>query len=344
MKVLVVNEKHQLELRETPKPEIGPYDALVRIEACGLCGTTDRELIKGTQPYHNASHYPAILGHESVGRVVETGAKVKTFKPGMRVTRPYANLDNGPRHGLYRCWGGFAEYGVVRDRAALLADGDASALNDYTLLRQNVVPEGLSLSAAVAAMALAETASWLGHLPSLAEKTVCVAGSGSAGLSLALWSKLAGAAKVIVLGRRASRLAAAADFGADATVDVSGGNPSEAIRRLAPGGVDVFCEAVGQKDQVRLGLSVVRPGGIVAVYGVVPGGYEISWKDVPPDVRLMTPSADEHVRYNWVADLIRLGAVPVEKFMTRQWPLADFGQAFAALEKGEAIKGMLVFG
>ena len=115
MKALVVVRPGRLELRDVPRPVPGPREALVKIDACGICGTTDRELVAGTQPYHN--EYPAILGHESTGLVVEVGPECRKFRVGDRVTRPAAIIAGDHRDGLASCWGGFAEYGLVRDPA-----------------------------------------------------------------------------------------------------------------------------------------------------------------------------------------------------------------------------------
>ena len=78
--------------------------ALVRIRACGICATTDRELIRGTQPYHKV--YPCLLGHEGVGQVVEVGARVTSFAPGDWVTRPAGIFPGETRDGLASAWGG----------------------------------------------------------------------------------------------------------------------------------------------------------------------------------------------------------------------------------------------
>lgn len=341
MKALVVTAKHELELQELSMPKIGPYEALVKIKACGICSTTDRELIKGTQPYNDK--YPCVLGHEAVGEIVELGKKAATFKMGYMVTRPTAIFPGDSRDGVSSAWGGFAEYGIVKDRRAMDADGDSSMSADYTALRQNVVPKGLDASQAVLAIALGETCSWLWQLPSVGGKKVCVSGTGIAGLSLALWSKLAGAANVTMIGRRNERLQVAMDLVADAVVNAAEVSDTAAavVDRLG-GKADFFFEAAGSKDMLRVGLASVRGGGTLAIYGVPPKNkYDLEWEWIGGDVSIVRPSADEHVGYAWAANLLSRGIIQSSKLMTHKWPLADYKKAFAEIGAGKVVKGML---
>lgn len=341
MKGLIVTADQRLELRELADPQPGPFEALVRIRACGLCGTTDSELIRGTQPYHR--DYPCLLGHEAVGEVIAIGREVRTFAVGDWVTRPVGIWPGESRDGLTSAWGGFATLGVVRDRVALAAAGDAGLLNDYTALRQNRIDaEGLDPRAMVLAISLAETASWSWQLPPLGGSTVCVAGTGIAGLSIALWAKLAGAERVIVLGRRPTRLTLALTIAADLVIDTSASDWRDQVRAAAPAGVDVFCEAVGAPALLRDGVALLRPGGTAAIYGVAPVG------EAMPDAthltegrKLIRPDAREHLAYAWILDLLRRGLVPIDRLMTHRWPLAEASAAFAAVERGEVVKGML---
>ncbi|MBN1671628.1 MAG: zinc-binding dehydrogenase [Kiritimatiellae bacterium] len=340
MKAIIVTAEHRAELQDIPRPACGPYEALVRIEACGICSTTDRELIAGTQLH--SDRYPCVLGHEAVGKVVETGCKVRSFTPGDRVTRPVGIWPGSMRDGLASAWGGFAEYGIVRDRQSMLADGDRTAARDYTAQRQNVVRPGAELRDAVLAISLGETASWFRHLPGVAGKTVCIAGTGIAGLSIAIWSRLAGARCVVVLGRRDTRTKLACELGADHGVNVRGPDPVQAVRELTGGGADLFCEAVGKKDQLRLGLAVLKRGGTLAVYAAPPrDGYDLCWRDLPPDVRIVQPPAEEHLAYGWALDLLQRGIVPADRLMTHSWPLHEHLTAFDGLASGDVVKGML---
>lgn len=341
MKTLVVNANHQLELKDFSEPKIGPYESIVKIQACGICATTDTELIRGTQPYNK--NYPCILGHEAIGEIIETGSKVKKFSRGDFVTRPTALWPGEKKDGLTSAWGGFAEWGIVRDAEAMAADGNPSLLGDYVASRQNVVPKGTSLSDAVLAISLAETSSWFSHLGSVWGKSVCVAGTGVAGLGLALWAKFAGAKKVIVLGRRKERLDLALELAADVGINVKEENAQAVIRQATDGrGVDIFLEAVGAKDQLLTGFSAIAGGGIVAVYGVPPNHvYDFDWSRMPGHASVSQFPAEEHKTYAWVADLLKRGLIPGKKIMTHHWPLADFSRAFREVEEGKVVKGFL---
>jgi threonine dehydrogenase-like Zn-dependent dehydrogenase len=313
----------------------------VKIKACGICSTTDTEIIRGTQPYHKG--YPCLLGHEAIGEVISIGPNVKRFHPGDMVTRPVGIWPGASRDGLISGWGGFAEYGIVRDRQALADSGDTTANDDYTALRQNVVPKGLTVSEAIASIALAETLSWSRHLPALAGKSICVAGTGIAGLSIVFWAKMLGAKNVIVLGRRKERIDLVRALGADHGVNIREQDAAPAVKQLTGGGADLFLEAAGHADQLRVGCSLLRPGGTIAVYGVPPAGkYDLDFQWLPSDIRFLKPPADEHLAFDEVAALVLQKKVPVSKLMTHHWPLSDFDTAFAAIARGEVVKGMLV--
>ena len=342
MRALITDGAGGIRMEDMPMPKLGEFDSLVRIEACGICNTTDRELANGVQPYH--SDYPAVLGHESVGVVVETGPGVTTFKPGDRVSRPCRIFSGENENGIYSCWGGFAEYGIVRDGRAMAAAGFAGAADDYTMQRQNIVPAGLDVRSAVAALSLAETASWTRAVCGLAGKRVCVAGTGMAGMSIGLWCKLAGAEKVIVTGRRDSRLETARRICADAVVNVcGGGDAARMIADAAGGQVDVFCEASGDRGQRALAHAVLAHGGCFARYAVLPrGGYDEP-KHVRSDLTEIAPDACEHLAYVWVCDLLKRGIVDAGAFMTHMWKASEYADAFKSVFCGEVLKGMIVF-
>ncbi len=338
MKALIVTKEHKLEIMDIPNPAYNEYECLVKIKACGICSTTDREIVKGTQPYHN--QYPCVLGHEAVGEVVAVGAKVKTFKVGDMITRPAAILPGSSRDGFASGWGGFAEFGVVVDRRAMEADGDYSLTEDYTALRQNIVPEGLSVKEAVLAISLAETASWAWLQPSAAGKNAMVFGTGIAGLTIALWWKMAGAASVTVVGRRDERLNLAKEIAADHGINIkTSGDMAEALQNLSGRKADLIAEAVGSREVMKQALNCLAPGGTIAIYGVPEcSAYELP---CPGDFNISMKPAEEHLAYGWVCRMIRDSKVPVDKLMSHEFAFADYQEAFDQISKGKEVKALL---
>jgi threonine dehydrogenase-like Zn-dependent dehydrogenase len=330
MKALVVPRQGCLELRDIAEPDPGPYDALVRMDVCGMCNSTDAKLIEGTMFW--APPFPFVLGHESVGTVIAVGSKVRSFKVGDRVTRPLAFWP-GSRPDLDVAMGGFAERGIVRDGAAMAADGDSSLADNYTVLRQIVVPPSLGSRDAALAISLSETASVLRHLPNLRGKTVVVAGTGVTGLAFTLWAKLAGGF-VLTLGRRAERLAHAARLGADGTFDTRDPHYLDAIRRAAGGAVDGMIEATGDAMLAETLLAVLKPDGFASAYGVPPTGtsYHPRWT---------ASVVEEHLSFGWVADLLVRGWVKPEWFVSHEWSMDDAPRAFREVQAGEVTKGFV---
>jgi 2-desacetyl-2-hydroxyethyl bacteriochlorophyllide A dehydrogenase len=331
MQGLVVTAPNQLEVRAIPRPVPGPYEALVQIEVCGICNSTDHKLVEGTMSWVPPT--PFVIGHEAVGRVVEVGEKVRKFKVGDRVTRP---VYPAPADGsLHSGAGGFAQYGIVRDGAALAADGDNSLVGDYTADRQLVMPPGLSARDAALSISLSETASVLRHLPNPRGQKILVAGTGVAGLAFVLWFKMAGGF-VISLGRREERLQKARDFGADATVNTSEGNILGQIEAVAGGPVDGIIEATGDAPLAEQLLDALSAGGYACAYGVPPTGtdYHARWQ---------TAIVEEHLSSAWVTDLLARGWIQPEWFISHEWPFAEVVDAFAQAERGEVVKGFVHF-
>jgi len=330
MKALIVPQAGKLEIADIPMPEIGPYDALVRIEVCGICNSTDQKLIEGTMYW--APPFPIVLGHESVGTVVEAGAKVRKFRVGDRVTRPIYVPPKGSGD-LHSALGGFAEFGVVRDLPAMLRDGDRSMENDFNAKRQMPVAADMDVLNASLAISLSETASVLHHLPGVRGQNIVVAGTGIAGLAFGLWLKLGGA-RVITLGRRADRLEKARSMGADQAINTGDSDWIQQVIEASSGRVDGIIEATGDASLARELAGLLRPGGFASAYGVPPTGtkYASPWT---------ASVAEEFLSFDWVLDLIRRGWVKPGDFITHTWDFDDVIPAFEAVQRGDVFKGFV---
>ena len=128
MKSVIAVRPGHLEIRDTPVPKPGPYQALVRTECACLCNRTDSDLLHGTFPGME-DKFPFALGHESVGTVVEVGEKVRQFAVGDRAVGGL-NFDLQVE-GMASGWGGFGEFTIANDYAAMVADGVADEAHGW---------------------------------------------------------------------------------------------------------------------------------------------------------------------------------------------------------------------
>ena len=108
----VGNGKVEL-VRDVPIPEIGPYEALVRMKSCGFCNGTDFHIIKGEMSVE-VDAFPTLIGHEGVGDIVESRSKVRNFKVGDRFMNPVPRIIPGTWYGC--TWAAMCDYTVVQDR------------------------------------------------------------------------------------------------------------------------------------------------------------------------------------------------------------------------------------
>ena len=119
MKALIVERPGKLAVREIPEPPMGEYEVRCRMLYGATCTGTALHVIDGTFAEH--VDYPSVIGHESIGEVIEAGAKVRNFKLGDLITRvgTRAQADGSVKLS----WGGMCEYGLAVDHRAARLDG-----------------------------------------------------------------------------------------------------------------------------------------------------------------------------------------------------------------------------
>lgn len=339
MKAAVVVSPGTIEIRDVFMPEPGPFEALVKIEACGLCGTTDRHIVEGHMAHHPADWYPAILGHEAVGRVIQVGEKVKKFRLGDRVTRPAAIWPGTHHDGLYSAWGGFAEYGLVRDTT--LSDAPEP---DYQSARQHVVPAALSLEDAVAAISFAEVASWMEKLGDLSGASLLIGGTGFAACVMCQCAKSKGAKHIIVVGRNPKKLGWARNNGATHAIPLDKLTKPLVHEIASSNGVDWFLDAAGHQTVFETGLGHLRPGGKAAIYGAPDDfSYILPLGAVGGDfeVKMYFPADDTF--FDQTCHRMSEGILDASQIRTHIWHgLKALPQALEDQEASSVLKGVLI--
>jgi alcohol dehydrogenase len=356
---LVLEAPRLLEGRRLPLPELSDDDGLLRVEACGLCGT-DHELYTGALP----SGGPFIPGHESVGTIVALGPRaaarwgvgvgdrvaVEVFQScreceqcrtgfyrrcvahGLSDMYGYNPLTKAP--GL---WGGYAEYQYLAPDSILLP-----------------VPESLDPVVATLFNPLGAGIRWGVTVPgTTAGDVVAVLGPGVRGLSACAAAKEAGAAFVMVTGvlpRDAGRLDIAAEFGADLTVDAVTTSPAKALRQATGGGADVVID-VTAKAPAALGqaVDVAKVGGTIVLAGTR-GSAETPgfWPDnvVYKELRLLGALGVDTVAYQAALVLLAAGRYPFADLPRRCAPLGETESLVRAMagesEEAAPVHGVVV--
>ncbi len=333
MDALLLKNYMDLEMVQMPTPEIGDEDVLVRVRACGICGSD----VHGLDGATGRRIPPLVMGHEAAGEVAATGAKVHDLKPGDRVTfdstiycgscyfclRGDVNLCDrrevlGVSPGEYRRHGAFAEYVSVPRRIV------------YRL------PDTLSYDQAALIEAVSVAVHAVNLTPIPLGASAAVVGSGMIGLLTVQALRAAGCARVIALDIDDGRLALAKQLGATGTVNSKAAQPEAAVRDLTDGrGADVALECVGATEPVRIAIHSVRKGGAVTLVGNVSPKIEIPLQVVVSRQIRLQGSCASCGEYPAVIDLMARGIIRVDSLISAVAPLAEGRSWFDRLYRRE---------
>ena len=337
MKALLLSRNSHLELAELPQPEVGPDEALVRVAACGICGSD----VHGYDGSSGRRIPPIVMGHEAAGTVESVGAKVAGYKNGDRVTfdstvycgdcefcrRGEANLCDsrqviGVSCGDYRRHGAFAEFVVVPARI---------------LYR---VPNSFEFSEA----AMLEAVSVALHAVRVSEAgqgdAVLVIGAGMIGLLTLQAARAAGCGRVLIADVEATRLDLARQLGADETIHVSAGVSGanfvpEAMKLTGGRGVDVSYEAVGRNATVSAAIDATRKGGTITMVGNIAPEVTLPLQKVVSRQLRLQGSCASAGEYPQAIEMIADGRIKVKPLITAIASLEDGPRWFERLHAGE---------
>ncbi|ARF54114.1 S-(hydroxymethyl)mycothiol dehydrogenase [Streptomyces gilvosporeus] len=342
------------EIRTVLVPDPGPGEALVAVQACGVCHT-DLHYREGAI----GDDFPYLLGHEAAGVVEAVGPGVTDPAPGDYVVlawRAPCGLCRSCRRG--RPWYCFDSRNAAQ--AMTLPDGTAltAALGIGAFAEKTLVAAGQAVKVDPAARP--EAAGLIGcgvmagygaavHTGAVGSgDTVAVIGCGGVGNAAIAGASRAGARRVIAIDVDDGRLDAAERFGATDTVNSRGTDPIEAVRSLTGGhGADVVIDAVGRPETYRQGFYLRDLAGTLVQVGVpdpattieLPlidlfsrgGALKSSWYGD------CLPSRDFPV----LIDLYLSGKLDLDRFVTATMGLDDLERAFAAMRRGEGLRSVI---
>ena len=333
MKALVYKEPYRFEYSDFPDPAVGDDDVLIRVRACGICGSD----VHGCTGKTGRRLPPLIMGHEAAGIVEAVGKNANAFQKGDRVcfdSTVYCNRCDACLKGLFnRC--------VKRQvlGVSVPAFKRHGAFAEYVAVPSWIVskiPDSLSFVDA----SLLEPASIGTHASNRApiEKgdTVLVIGAGTIGLFILQGCKLRGADRMIVADINDFRLGVAKELGADVLINPLKSDLKEAIiKETRDKGVDVALEAVGFARTFADAVSVTKTGGSIVAVGNLEQKAEFDLQQLVAREHAFIGSYASSGEFRGCIDLFASGQINVKPLISDVLPLAEGPRAFERLLKAE---------
>ena len=333
MKALVHIAPNKFEIQDFPKPVPGPREVLMRVKACGICGSD----IHGMTGHSGRRIPPIIMGHEATGVVEEAGKEVTKFKAGDRITfdsTVYCNECKYCLQGLvnlcsnrmvvgvsppeYRKHGAMAEYVTLPEQILY-------KLPDTVNFHQGALIEPLSI---------AMHAVNRGRLR-INEKTV-VMGCGIIGLMTIQCAKLAGCGTLIAIDMNEARLEMAKKVGADILINPVKENSLDIIHAQTGGeGADAVFDAVGLNKTANDALSFTRKGGKLILIGNLTPADSFGLQSVVTREITIYGSCASAGEYQDCIDVISSGKLQVEPYISKVAPLEEGQMWFDKLLAGK---------
>jgi L-iditol 2-dehydrogenase len=334
MKALMLSRYENLEVMDIPEPVCAPDEVLIRVAACGICGSD----VHGYDGGSGRRIPPVVMGHEAAGIIERVGTDVKDWNPGDRVTfdstvycghcefcrRGEVNLcDNrqvlGVSCGDYRRNGAFAELVAVPARIL------------YHL------PDGFPFEEAAMLEAVSVALHGVRVTQMKGGESALIIGAGMIGLLTAQAARAAGCKSVTIADVDAGRLKMAEEVGIPDTLHLTGQELiGEVLRRTGGRGVDVVLEAVGRAETVVASIECVRRGGTVTLIGNIQPEVPLPLQRVVTREVRLQGSCSSAGEYTEAIRLMSNGAITVKPLISATSPLEQASDWFRRLHNREA--------
>ncbi|KNE80525.1 MULTISPECIES: zinc-dependent alcohol dehydrogenase family protein [Streptomyces] len=328
MRAAVIESPGKVVLATVPDPAPGPREVVVKVAACGLCGT-DLHILQG----EFAPSLPLVPGHEFAGEVVGTGSAVSGLKAGDRVA-----VD--PSLYCQECRYCRTGHNNLCDRWAAIGVSAAGGAAEYAVApAANCVklPDHVGLQDAALIEPLSCAVRGYDVLSTRMGAHVLIYGSGTMGLMMLELAKRTGAASVDVVDISAERLATARKLGCS-------GSAAAAAELSRPGGWDVVIDATGNAAAIQDGLGRVAKAGTFLQFGVadyattaVIEPYRIYNQEIT-----ITGSMAVLHSYERAAELFAAGVIDPGVFISDRMPLESYPEALERFAAGEGRKIVVV--
>jgi L-iditol 2-dehydrogenase len=333
LKALVYTKPYCFEYSDFPEPGAGDDDVLIRVKACGICGSD----IHGSTGKTGRRIPPLIMGHEAAGIVEDTGKNVKDFEKGQRVcfdSTVYCNQCEACRTGYYnRCehrqvlgvstpdfkrHGAFAEYVAV----------------PWWIVSK--IPDNLSFIHAALLEPVSIGVHAANRAPISADDTVLIIGAGTIGLFVLQAARLKGARKIFVADINEFRLDVAKKLGASDVINPEKSDLKEIIfEKTDNKGVNVSFEVVGYASTFQDAVSVTKMGGHLVALGNLEKMAEFDLQQFIASELTFTGSYASSGEFRDCIELVASGKINVTPLISDVLSLKDGPRAFERLLKAE---------
>jgi 2-desacetyl-2-hydroxyethyl bacteriochlorophyllide A dehydrogenase len=342
MRAVTFQAPGEVRVDEVDEPELlEPDDAIVRVEASGICGS-DLHIYHGRVQIEPGF----VIGHEFVGEVIAAGDAVTRVSVGDRVLGTYATACGEcfycRREEFHKC-DSSRVYGHGATLGSLQGAQAEQVLVPHANLALRRVPEGLSDDVALFAGDVMGTAFHAIDSRPLAEgETAAILGMGPVGLCAVQAAKAAGASEVVAIDTVEDRLRMAETFGAT-PVHLTEGDPRGEVKRLTEGrGVDLAVDAVGHPDALDLALRLARKAGTVSATGVYAERVEVHMGVLWIKALTLTSGHANVIKHlDRVLELLSEGKLDPAPLVTHHMKLDEAPEAYRVYDNREALKIVL---
>ncbi len=333
MKALLLTEVKKLQVVELPDPTCGPGDLLVRVKACGICGSD----IHGFDGSSGRRIPPLVMGHEAAGIVQAVGQDVRGFRVGDRVTFD-STVSCGSCHYCRK-----GSINLCENRQVLGVSCNEfrrqGAFAELVTVPQNIaypIPDSLPFEHAAMIEAVSIAVHATNRTPRSIGGSVVVVGAGMIGLLCIQTLKIAGFSKIIAVDLEDEKLQLAKTLGATHTVNARTEDPVNAVLHWTnQRGADAAMEVVGANKPVSTCFQVVRRGGSVTLVGNLTPSVELPLQTVVTRELSIYGSCASNGEIPQCIELLASGAIQVAPLITATTDLENTPNWFDRLYAGE---------
>jgi len=333
MKALVLEKYNELVYKDVPNPVIKSDEVLVKVMACGICGSD----VHGLDGSTGRRIPPMIMGHEASGVIVKTGTGVSGWKTGERVTfdsTVYPLNDWFTLEGMYNLSDNREVLGV--SPGSYKRDG---AFAEFIAIPQHIlykIPVNVTFEQAAMVEAVAVALHSINISKIKTGDKCVVVGAGMIGIFILKLLKISGASKIIAIDSNPARLEQAQISGADHTFLSTEENLGEKISALTNNrGADISFEAVGKSESVNIAIDILRKGGKTVLVGNISQKIDFPLQKVVTRELSVLGSCAIRGEYETVLTMLENGKISVDDQISAVVPLSEGAAWFNKLYKKE---------